>query len=149
MRTMHDALGLVARRLGLPEIRLNAAGFAEIILGDALPVFLRVAEDTGLEVSARIPEFGDRPGPDVLRALLRWNGQSNGARYAMEPGTFSVVLGQRIDITQGDDAQVQRSVCAFIALAATCRQSEAAGLLAGIERHPEGAADVPEGAIRL
>lgn len=137
MRTMHAALAGVARRFGMERILPDAAGFAEIVVADALPVFLRVVDEFELEVSARLPEFDGRLTGDVLAELLRWNGRFDGLRFAVEPERGGVVIGRRVDIRDFSDARLCDLVAEFVLVVADWRRSGAVQLLEGVIRHHE------------
>jgi hypothetical protein len=149
MRTIHAALALVADRFGISDLRPDSAGFAEIILADTLSFYLRVVDEFELELSMRLAGFDDHPKPAVLAELLRWNAASDGARIALEPGRKGVVLGQRLDVRQGDDAAFAARVSGFVLTVLDWHQGGTDTLHDRVRRHGE-TENLPEiGALRL
>lgn len=149
MRTIHAALAIVAQRFGVTDLRPDAAGFAEIILADALSLYLRVVDEYELELSMRIPGFDDHPKPEVLAELLRWNATSDGARIALEPGRKGAVLGKRLDVRQGTDESFGLAVATFVLTALDWHQGGADSLRDRVKRHSDPSLPPELGAIRL
>lgn len=135
MRTMHVALSLAAARLGMSSIKTDAAGFAELEVGEAFSVYLRLADEFEVELSARIPEFGEAPSVELFEALLAWNGRFDGLRFAIEPDRGGVVIGRRVDIRLGEADALGRAVQNFILTVADWRKTGAAEVLAGVKQH--------------
>lgn len=149
MRTMHAALAAVADRLGMGQILPDASGFAELVVADVLPVYLRIADEFELELSARLSEFDGRLTPDVLEELMRWNARFTGLRFAIEPDRSGVVLSRRLDIrTLGND-RLGEAVEAFILAAADWRRHGAETLLERVMRYGRGSSDPIPSDFRL
>ena len=141
MRTMHAALAAVADRLGMGQILPDAAGFAELVVAEVLPVYLRIADEYELELSARLTEFDGRLTPALMEELMRWNARFLGLRFAIEPDRSCVVLGRRLDIrTLGND-RIADAVEAFIMAAADWRRHGAETLLERVMRYGQGVSD--------
>lgn len=137
MRTIHVALSQVAKRFGLAQIVPDAAGFAELEVDGALSVYLRVQDDHEVELSARVPEFGDAVTPELIEALMVWNGRARGLRFAVEPDRGGVVLGRRIDIRAGAADALALAVEAFVIAVADWRRSGAEEMMSRVKRHAE------------
>lgn len=135
MRTMHAALAAVAERLGMVQILPDASGFAELVVADILPVYLRIADEYELELSARIAEFDGRLTPDLLEELMRCNAKFTGLRFAIEPDRSGVVLGRRLDIRSLSAVRVAEAVEAFILTAADWRRNGAEAMLERVMRY--------------
>lgn len=149
MRTMHGALSAVARRFGLAQVLPDAEGFAELVVEEALSVYLRVVDEFEIEVSARIPEFETAVTADLAEALLRWNGRSTGLRFALEPGRNGVVLGRRVDVRSGDEDAVPQAVADFIAAVADWRKSGATDFLRTVLHRKPGDFGAEMAGLRL
>ena len=141
MRTMHAALAAVADRLGMPQILPDAAGFAELVVADVLPVYLRVVDEWELELSARLAEFDGRLTLELREELMRWNGRFTGLRFAVEPDRSGVVLGRRLDIRTLSNDRIAETAEAFILAAADWRRHGADALVQRVMRHAQGGSD--------
>lgn len=149
MRTMHAALAAVADRLGMAQILPDASGFAELVVADVLPVYLRLADEYELELSARIAEFDGRLKPDLMTELMRWNARFTGLRFAIEPDRGGVVLGRRLDIRCLSNSRIAETVEAFILAAADWRRHQAEALLERVMRHGQDSQEPLFGSFRL
>jgi hypothetical protein len=149
MRTMHATLAAVADRLGMPRILPDPAGFAELVVAEVLPIYLRVADEYELELSAHLVEFDGRLTPDLLMELLRWNGRFNGLRFAVEPDRAGVILGRRLDIRILSDARICDAVESFLCATADWRKTGANELLERVKRYGQSSAEAINPGFRL
>ncbi|MEZ5753395.1 MAG: type III secretion system chaperone [Paracoccaceae bacterium] len=141
MRTMHAALAAVADRLGMGQILPDAAGNAELVVADVLPVYLRVVDEWELEFSARIAEFDGHLSPALSEELLRLNGTFTVLRFAVEPDRSGVVLGRRLDIRTLSDDRIADAAHMFILAVADWRRHGATALIERVMRYAQGGGD--------
>lgn len=135
MRTMHAALAALAERLDTKPILTDAAGVAELVIGEVQPVYLRLADEFELELSARLPEFDGRLTPEVMAELLLWNSRFHGLRFAVEADRSGVVLGRRLDIRTLEPDRIADAAESFIRMVADWRRHGAAALLDRVMRY--------------
>lgn len=149
MRTMHAALAAVADRLGLAQIQPNADGFAEIVVADVLPIFLRQADEYELELSARLTELDGHLSPALITELMRWNARFHGLRFALEADRPGIVLGRRLDIRTLGEARIAEAVEAFLYAAADWRRHGAEALVQRVMRHGQTGGEAFPPGLRL
>ena len=141
MQTMHAALAAVAARLGMVQILPDAAGLAELVVADVLPVHLRIVDEWEVEFSARIAEFDGRLTPPLMEELMRWNARFTGLRFAIEPDRASVVLGRRLDIRTLSNDRIADLAENFILAVADWRRHGAEALVEHVLRLGPGDSD--------
>jgi len=110
---LHDFLGAVAAAAGVPPIRLGANGFAELVIQDGLMSFwISTPEEDRVELSARLPAFGEVLHADILRELLAENACRRIGRFALDGN--GVVLGQRLDLSAMDESDMVAHAADFL-----------------------------------
>lgn len=148
MNSMHDALQAIARSAGLPSLDLNSEGFAEIILGhDLLSIYLHRAEESQLELSARIKAFKGTTD-SLARQLLVENGSRELGRFSLlDDGT--VVLGHRVELGFETAESLIAVLNRFAREALLLERDGAAALTARAEQHRAPALEFHESFLRL
>jgi len=107
--THHEALQALAQAAGLPQLRSNARGVAELAFGQgAVSIYLTAVEDGQLEVSMRLP--GMQAGAPMQDWLLAENGRRHFGRLALEPGTDRVVFCHRLHLDAATPATLTAAV---------------------------------------
>ena len=144
MNSVHESLQVIARAAGLPALELTAEGFAEIVLGDdLLSIYLHQAEESQLELSARITAFAGKMNDELAVQLLHENGQREFGRFSvLADGT--VVLGHRVELGFETPASLIDTMNRFAREALLLERDGAMALQARAEQHrvlPELPAD--------
>lgn len=149
MNSLHEALQALARGARLDSLDTNADGFAELVFGDQmLSLFVKVAEDSQLEFSARIDAFGRDIPSELAIALLDENARRLRGRLAVD-GSGAVVLGQRIDVSEVDEQGLIAAAEAFLREVMLLEAGGAAELRKRAERYTPQSAMPDAGAIRV
>jgi hypothetical protein len=143
MQSLHDALQVIARAAGLASLDFGANGFAELVIGDGvLSIYIGRAEESQIELSARIRAFDGPVTPALALLLLAENGRRTFGRFGVE-GDRTVVLGHRIEVGLATPESLLADLNAFLREVVRLERGEAAALKARAERHT-GGAFVPE-----
>lgn len=149
MKSVHEALQVIARAAGLPSLDLNADGFAEIVLGgNLLSLYFYHADESQIEISARIVGLEGAMDDALAVQLLTENGQRDLGRFSvLEDG--GVVLGHRIELGFETPASLIDTLNRFTREALTLERDGATALRARAEQH-RAPADLPtEAFLRL
>lgn len=128
MDSMHSAYQTIADVAGLSELQSNSEGFIELIIADALPIFIQEAGESEIELSCRLPEFDGLLSPAVLVEMLIENAGASAGRLAIEPDAASVVFCRRLDIALLSPDQLIERVNLFIRDAARWASRDGAAL---------------------
>ncbi len=114
IRSMHDAVQIIGRAVGVSDLAANAAGAFELVFFDQLPVYFQIVGDTEVEVQLRLGDEGTRLSVAVMQAMLAANLDLRQGRLAVEPGGDRVVYCGRVNIAQEDERSLVSSVMAII-----------------------------------
>ena len=149
MQSIHEALQTLARGAKLGSLETNAAGFIEVVFGDQLlSLYIKVAEESQIELSVRIDAFGLHPSTDLAQVLLEENGRRTIGRFAVD-GTGAVVLGQRIEVAHVDAESLLAISEAFLHEVLLLEAKGAADLLRRAEQYTPPVEVPQEAMIRL
>lgn len=114
IRSMHDAVQIIGRAVGVSDLAANAAGAFELVFFDQLPVYFQIVGETEIEVQLRLGDDGPRLNEDLMQAMLAANLDLMQGRLAVEPGGDRVVYCGRVNIAQEDERSLVSSVMAII-----------------------------------
>lgn len=98
LRTMHDAVQIIGRAVGIGDLAPNAAGAFELVFFGQLPVYFQVVGETEIEVQVRLGDGDLRLTTPLMQAMLAMNLDLRHGRLAVEPGTDRVVYCGRVNI---------------------------------------------------
>lgn len=107
MHNMHEAFQALARAAGLPDLRTNASGHAELVIEKVLRVYITEVSDSELELSCRLHGFDAKPSKALMREMLAANASQRRGRLAIDPRTGAPMFGRRLDIAvlSGEDLE--------------------------------------------
>ena len=114
IRSMHDAVQIIGRAVGVSDLAANAAGAFELVFFDQLPVYFQVVGDLEIEVQLRLGDDGPRLSEAVMQAMLAANLDLRQGRLAVEPGGDRVVYCGRINIAQQGERTLVSTAMAII-----------------------------------
>lgn len=114
IRTMHDAVQIIGRAVGIADLAPNAAGAFELVFLGQLPVYFQVVGDSEFEVQVRLGENGAQLDGPMLKAMLATNLDLRCGRLALEPGGDRVVYCGRVNIAEHDAKSLMAAVTAII-----------------------------------
>lgn len=126
MRDVREALEVLKDLTGLPRLAFDAEGRAEIVVQEALSVYLVRISETEMEIAAHVEADRRQPTDDALRHLLRANAElrDDGARFALDvAGT--PFLCRRVDVARIEPRDLDRIVLGFARRVSTLRQAAA------------------------
>lgn len=149
MNSLHEALQVLARSARLDSLDANADGFVELVFGDQmLSLYIKLADDSQIELSARIDAFGRGLSPELALALLDENARRPRGRLAVD-GTGAIVLGQRIDVSEVDEKGLAAAADAFLRDVLRMEATGAADLRKRAEKYRAPTKMPQEAMIRL
>ena len=149
MKSLHEALQALARGARLESLEANADGFAEVVFGDRmLSLYIKLADDSQIELSVRIDALGRDLTPHLAVALLDENARRLRGRLAVD-GTGAIVLGQRLDVSELDEKALLAAADAFLRDVLQMEAHGAAALRERAERYRAPVAMPQEAMIRL
>ena len=147
IRTMHDAVQIIGRAVGIADLAPNASGAFELVFLKQLPVYFQVIGDTEIEVQIRLGE--PRLGEEMLVAMLAANLDLRRGRLAVEPGGDRVVYCGRVNIAQHDAKSLMTAVSAIISEGAAWRLEDFAALGQSVASRQSTASVLSETLIRV
>ena len=146
MKSLHEALQTLARGARLDSLDANADGFVELVFGDQmLSLYIKLADDSQIELSARIDAFDQDLSPELAMALLDENGRRLRGRLAVD-GTGAIVLCQRLDVAELDEKALIAAAEAFLREVLLLEAKGAADLRARAEQY-RTKVDMPDEAM--
>jgi hypothetical protein len=126
---MHDAVQIIGRAVGLPDLAPNAAGAFELVFFGQVPVYFQVIGEEALEIQLRLGERGQPLSPEVLDAMLAANLSLQHGRLAVEPGSDRVVYCGRVPAVGGPAGGLMPRVTNVIREGAAWKMERFASLL--------------------
>lgn len=134
MHSVDHAVEQLQELTGIADLRLGPDGHVELNFPEGPPVHLLKVNDELLELVTPLPTLGSQLDHTRLQALLYANhlGRNTGsARLGLDPADDSVVLCQRIDVTDIDASAFEKRLIKFIALAGFWVSAEGRHMLEG------------------
>lgn len=138
MITFENALQAIARAGNMERINANAQGVAEIVIGEALQVFINRITDEELELSSPLPQLDGTRDAATLRALLEANESLAMGRLTLDPDNGQSFFAARFVLCEQNETRWLANFDTFVRLATQLRVSGIAQLLDHRERAPEG-----------
>jgi len=123
MRDVREALEALKDLTGLPRLAFDAKGRAEIVVQEALSVYLVRVSDAVMEIAAHVEADRRQPTDEVLRKLLRANADvlNDGARFALDVNG-APFLCQRVDVALIEPRDLDRILLDFAKRVSRLRQ---------------------------
>lgn len=116
LQSRHDVVTVIADATGLSELKPDALGNFEIIIGDSYSCFFNCADEEALvlEMAVRVETLDGKSDPATLRGMLQINTASDAGRLALEPGTGRAFWSQRLIIVEHSRQSLLRAIEAFL-----------------------------------
>ena len=149
IRSMHDAVQIIGRAVGVSDLAANAAGAFELVFFDQLPVYFQVVGDLEIEVQLRLGDDGPRLSEAVMQAMLAANLDLRQGRLAVEPGGDRVVYCGRINIAQQDERTLVSTAMAIIREGADWRLQRFNALMSAVAASQSTAHVMSETLLRV
>ena len=149
LRSMHDAVQIIGRAVGVSDLAANSTGAFELVFFDQLPVYFQIVGDTEVEVQLRLGDDGPRLSEAVMQAMLAANLDLRQGRLAVEPGGDRVVYCGRVNIAQEDEGSLVRSVMAIIREGADWRLQRFNALMSAVAASQSTAHVMSETLLRV
>jgi hypothetical protein len=125
MRDVREALEALKDITGLSRLAFDAKGRAEIVVQEALSIYLVRVSDIVLEIAAYVAAGRRQPTDDELRNLLRANADigNDGSRFALDV-SGTPFLCQRIDVALIEPRDLDRILLDFAKRVSSLRYGE-------------------------
>lgn len=125
MRDVREALEALKDLTGLSRLAFDANGRAELVIEEAVSIYLVRVSDVEIEVAAHFQPDQRQPTNDELRNLLRANAdlEDDDARFALDVAGIPF-LCQRIDVRSINPGDLDRVILDFAMRVSRLRHTE-------------------------
>ena len=129
MRDVREALEALKDLTGLSRLAFDAEGRAEIVVQDALSVYVVRVSDVVMEIAAHIAIDRRQPTEDDMRNLLRANAdfRNEDARFALDVAGMPF-LCKRVDVSLIQPGELDHILLDFTKRVLRLRQGETSAL---------------------